>query len=238
MEEIFTDLFRNIIDASPKPVKYIVITLLEDFIVWVFIMCGIRCSEFLWQIVCWVLAFLFFCTYIYLLIKIHKGKKLYESDSEIRTQNKFHDKASIKKDIIDKIVKKIRISHNINFINVEDENCIKLPFISDMNLEVWQMSENVIWVYFIYGNEELCISNEDFKSTNDFINAIIEEIDFFWNKKIKIVRERKPFHYYSKSSYYLDNQNNWKKYDESQNKFLFVFKETKTEEIYDFSIKE
>lgn len=139
--------------------------------------------------------------------------------------------------IVAKIVDKINNKYNTNLVKVENDDCILLPFIDEMYIEIWPMGDSVLWAYFIFGDEEDNISSEDFDSVNDFIAEIVKTIDLYWNKKIKIVTEKKRWHFYKQTRYYLDSENNWQIYDEFDSKYLLVFKPTIKEEILNFSVK-
>lgn len=139
--------------------------------------------------------------------------------------------------IVAKIVDKINNKYNTNLVKVENDDCILLPFIDEMYIEIWPMGDSVLWAYFIFGDEEDNISSEDFDSVNDFIAEIVKTIDLYWNKKIKIVTEKKRWHFYKQTRYYLDSENNWQAYDEFDSTYLLVFKPTIKEEILNFSVK-
>ncbi|MCI9585871.1 MAG: hypothetical protein HFH45_04475 [Bacilli bacterium] len=144
--------------------------------------------------------------------------------------------------IIKKIAYEIKNKYNTNLIKIENNDTIIFPFVDIMSIEVYPIKvypsgRKEFFVYFIYGDEEDSISSEDFTTIDDLITEVIKTIDLYWNKKIKIITEKKPWHFYKQTRYYLDSENNWQLYDEFDSKFLLVLKKIIKEEILDFSIK-
>lgn len=80
MDIIFEALFELVFDGLirsrkvPKAVKYLIVTALMAFLIWLFIMC-LLASEMLWaKIFCGVLTAAFVVLYIVLLRKIHMNQ--------------------------------------------------------------------------------------------------------------------------------------------------------------------
>lgn len=72
MEAFIADLINN--SNIPKFIRYLIVTILEIFLIGLFIVISINTEFIIGKILFIILSVLFLISYLYLILKIHKSK--------------------------------------------------------------------------------------------------------------------------------------------------------------------